>query len=133
LTAATCPDGNGTSEEPVDEEEADEDEDQAMVTHSASPLSPTDQSAPEEYVNPQHKLYVNLLFCINFSSFDQTMEEEEEDDPQQQQKRSSHSGGKKGKGGGKTTHRCPHCTFTTYMSQHMKSHLVSLSMQTNTF
>ncbi|KAL3081122.1 hypothetical protein niasHS_011947 [Heterodera schachtii] len=38
--------------------------------------------------------------------------------------RSSKNNGTSGGGGaGKTTHKCPHCTFTTYMSQHMKSHL----------
>uniref|UniRef100_A0A915E329 C2H2-type domain-containing protein n=1 Tax=Ditylenchus dipsaci TaxID=166011 RepID=A0A915E329_9BILA len=35
------------------------------------------------------------------------------------------SGSKSGRGskGEKTVHSCPHCNFTTYMSQHMKSHL----------
>lgn len=34
-----------------------------------------------------------------------------------------------GKTSSKTVHVCPHCNFTTYMSQHMKSHLVSIALR----
>lgn len=88
----------------------------AAHTSSLSPMSPMDLSSSANHSAPENDCASTLEHFATSSAKRNTSSK--------RAKRAADNGSSSNSGHrGKITHKCPHCTFTTYMVQHMKSHL----------